>query len=133
MHSYLMSLLLKKLFVFKCNLSMLRLTTTLTLLGLPLALTSLLCYHKRIRPPIEWLSPSPEAVLLAFFPVSWFFGFLYYTEIPSLLTVVLTVVAASNHNHWQAALVCHAFRQRFCHCSTELSLASLVAHFGKQM
>jgi alpha-1,2-glucosyltransferase len=102
---YLMSLLLKKIFVFKCNLSMLRLTTTLTLLCLPLALTSLLGYHKRIRPPNEWLSPSPEAVLLAFFPITWFFGFLYYTEVPSLLAVVLTVVAASNHRHWQAALV----------------------------
>ncbi|EFI28605.1 DIE2/ALG10 family protein [Coprinopsis cinerea okayama7 len=101
---YLMSLLLKKIFVFKCNLSMLRLTTMLALLALPLVLTRLLCYHKRIRPPTTWLSPSLEAVVLSFFPIAWFFGFLYYTEAPSLFTVALTVVAATQNRHWLAAL-----------------------------
>lgn len=99
-----MSLLLKKIFLFKCNISMLRLTTTLTLLALPLALSQLLCYHKRLRPtPIQ--KPLSEAIIVSAFPIAWFFGFLYYTEVPSLLTVVLTVVAASRHAHWQAALV----------------------------
>jgi len=85
---------------------MLRLTTLLTLLALPIALTRLLCYHKRERPPASLLSPMPESVVLSLFPIVWFFGFLYYTEVPSLLFVVWTVVAASNNRHWLAALVC---------------------------
>ena len=99
-----MSLLIKKLFLFKCNVSMLRLTTTLTLLWLPLGVSALLHYHKRERLRSFW-SPSIEAVVLSSFPIAWFFGFLYYTEVPSLLTVVATVVAASQGKHWLAALV----------------------------
>jgi alpha-1,2-glucosyltransferase len=105
-HSYLLSLLLKRLFLVKCNVAMLRLTPALTLLALPIALTRLLCYHKRERPPPFILSPLPEAIILSAFPIVWFFGFLYYTEVPSVLFVVLTVVASTQHNHWLAALVC---------------------------
>jgi alpha-1,2-glucosyltransferase len=101
-----MSFIIKKLFLFKCNIPMLRLTTTLTLLALPLALSRLLCYHKRERQR-TMLSPLNEAVFLSFFPIAWFFGFLYYTEVPSLLAVVLTVVAASQNQHRLAALVRH--------------------------
>lgn len=111
---YLLSVLLKRLFLFKCSLPMLRLTTLLTLLALPIALTRLLCYHKRERPPASLLSPMPESVVLSLFPIAWFFGFLYYTEVPSLLFVVWTVVTASNNRHWLAALlglISCAFRQ----------------------
>lgn len=104
--SYLLSLLLKRLFLFNCNVSMLRLTTLLSLLSLPIALTRLLCYHKRERSAHTILSPSLEAIVLSAFPIAWFFGFLYYTEVPSVLFVVWTVVAASQDNHWTAALVC---------------------------
>lgn len=93
-----------KAFVFKCNLAILRLTPLLTLLVLPFVLTRLLCYHKRIRPP-PILQPSAEAVILSTFPIVWFFGFLYYTDVPSVLGVVASVVAASQGNHWSAALV----------------------------
>ncbi|KAG6837861.1 hypothetical protein H0H93_013014 [Arthromyces matolae] len=102
---YLLSLLLKRVFMFKCTLPMLRLTTTLTLLSLPPALTRLLCFHKRIRPPVSLLSPTLDSLILGAFPIAWFFGFLYYTEAPSLLFVVLTVVAASQDRHWLAALL----------------------------
>jgi alpha-1,2-glucosyltransferase len=85
---------------------MLRLTPALTLLAFPIALTRLLCYHKRERPPPSVLSPLPEAIILSAFPIAWFYAFLYYTEVPSVLFVVLTVVAAGQHNHWLAALVC---------------------------
>ena len=85
---------------------MLRLTTLLSLLSLPIALTRLLSYHKRERPIHPILSPSLEAIVLSAFPIAWFFGFLYYTEVPSLLFVVWTVVAASHGYHWIAALVC---------------------------
>lgn len=92
--------------MFKCTLPMLRLTTVLALLSLPPVLTKLLCYHKRMRPPAS-LSPTIESLVLSSFPIAWFFGFLYYTEAPSLVFVVLTVVAASQDRHWLAALVCN--------------------------
>ena len=104
--SYLLSLVLKRLFLFNCNVSMLRLTTLLSLLSLPIALTRLLCYHKREKSAYPILSPSLEAIVLSAFPIAWFFGFLYYTEVPSVLFVVWTVVAASQGKHWIAALVC---------------------------
>jgi alpha-1,2-glucosyltransferase len=47
----------------------------------------------------------PEAVILSAFPIAWFFGFFYYTEVPSLLFVVGTAVAAMQNHHWFAALV----------------------------
>ena len=85
---------------------MLRLTTMLSLLALPIALTPLLSFHKRERPPSSVATPLLEAVILASFPLAWFYGFLYYTEVPSLVSVVSTVVLASQERHWLAALVC---------------------------
>lgn len=85
---------------------MLRLTPLLALLALPLVLTRLLCYHKRVRAPPSWFTPTPEAIVLASFPIAWFFGFLYYTEVPSLVFVALSVVAATQNRHWMSALVC---------------------------
>lgn len=102
---YVMSLLLKKLFLFRCTLPMLRLTTVLSSFILPLVLTHLLCFHQRVRPPPSFLSPTSEAIILSSFPIAWFFGFLYYTEVPSLALVISTVVAASQGRHWRAALV----------------------------
>ncbi|KAJ7124763.1 glucosyltransferase [Mycena crocata] len=102
---YLMSLLLKKMFMLKCNVPMLRLTTMLPLLALPLVLTRLLCFHQRERPPSRILTPTVDAIVLSTFPIAWFFGFLYYTEVPSLLFVVGTVVAAMQNRHWLAALL----------------------------
>ncbi|KAJ7293771.1 glucosyltransferase [Mycena rebaudengoi] len=102
---YFWSLLLKKAFMLKCNVPMLRLTPMLPLLLLPLALTRLLCYHQRSRPPSSIIAPMPEAVILSAFPIAWFFGFFYYTEVPSLLFVVGTAVAAMQNHHWFAALL----------------------------
>jgi len=49
--------------------------------------------------------PVLEATVLAAFPLTWFFGFLYYTDVPSLLFVVATIAAATEDRHWLAALV----------------------------
>ena len=84
---------------------MLRLTPMLTLLSLPLLLAHLLAFHQRIRPPRYLLMPPLEAVILAAFPVAWFFGFLYYTDIPSLAFVLATVVAATKGQHALGGLV----------------------------
>lgn len=102
---YVMSVLLKRVFMFKCTLPMLRLTTVLALMSLPLILTHLVCFHKRVRPPLSLVVPTADALVLGLFPIAWFFGFLYYTEVPSLVFVVWTVVAASQDRHWLAALL----------------------------
>lgn len=101
---YLLSVFLHWVFMFKCNLFMLRLTTTLTLFALPPVLTQLLVFHQRRRPP-PILAPSIEALVLSTFPIAWFFGFLYYTEVPSLVSVLCVVVAATQNKHWLAGLV----------------------------
>ena len=102
---YVLSVILKRLITFKCNLPVLRLTPLLTLLALPFALTRLLCYHKRIRPPASFFAPTAESVVLSAFPVVWFFGFLYYTDVPSVLFVITSIIAATESRHWTAALV----------------------------
>ncbi|KAG2155488.1 glycosyltransferase family 59 protein [Suillus clintonianus] len=101
---YLLSVFLHRVFMFKCNLALLRLTTTLTLFALPLVLARLLRFHQRRRPP-PTLAPSIEALVLSTFPIAWFFGFLYYTEVPSLVSVLCTVVAAAQNKHWLAGLL----------------------------
>lgn len=101
---YIMSIILKRIFLFKCNLSQLRLTPLLTLVGLPLALSHVTAFYNRERPP-SLLSPRLDAVVLSCFPIAWFFGFLYYTEVPGLVSVALTFAAAAQGKHWRAALV----------------------------
>jgi hypothetical protein len=102
--SYVVSVALKKLFLFKCNLPILRLTPMLALLFLPPVMSKLLAFHQRAHPR-RLLSPSMDAVTIACFPIAWFYGFLYYTEVPSLLLVVATVAAATQGRHWLAGLV----------------------------
>lgn len=119
-HRYLMSVFLHRIFMFKCNLAMLRLTTTLTLFALPPVLTRLLAFHQRRRPP-PILAPSIEALVLSTFPIAWFFGFLYYTEVPSLVSVLCTVVAATQNKQWLAGLVSDPTCSKFCQ-NTRLQL-----------
>ncbi|KAF8592061.1 glycosyltransferase family 59 protein [Ramaria rubella] len=96
---YLLSIILSRVFVVKCNISMLRLTPLLTLLSLPILICQVRAFHHRIRPPRSFLNVPFEDVVLAAFPVAWFFGFLYYTDIPSLVSVLVTVVAATRGQH----------------------------------
>jgi alpha-1,2-glucosyltransferase len=58
-----------------------------------------------MRPPPSLFTPTLDAVVLSTFPIAWFFGFLYYTDVPSLLSVVVTIVAASQGRHWTASMV----------------------------
>ena len=85
---------------------MLRLTPALTFMLLPLALTRLLAFHKREQTPSSLLAPTLESLVLCTFPLAWFYAFLYYTEVPSLLSVALTLVLATKGRHWAAAMVC---------------------------
>ena len=126
-HRYILTVLLKNLFLFKCRLPTLRLTPLLTLLLLPFALTRLICHHKRIRPPPSLFTPTLDAVVLSAFPIVWFFGFLYYTDVPSLLFVILTVVAASQGRHWLASMVrdLRAFQEKVARVSNTVRLYQL--------
>jgi alpha-1,2-glucosyltransferase len=100
-----MSIILKQLFMLKCNLPMLRLIPALTLICLPIVTTRLIRFHQRLPPPDSLLAPDIEAFILSSFPLAFFFGFLYYTEVPSVLFVVATFAAATQGRHYLAALV----------------------------
>lgn len=101
--SYLLSVLFKKLFLFKCNLPVLRFTNVLLSLLLPPLITSLLARIRRQRPPESLLEPTTEALVLSLFPIAWFFGFLYYTEMGSLVLVLLCLQLSLKGKHWAAA------------------------------
>ncbi|KAH7883874.1 glucosyltransferase [Phlebopus sp. FC_14] len=101
---YVLSVLFHRIFMFRCNLALLRLTVTLTLLTLPLLLTHLLAFHQRRRPP-SLPTPSAEALVLSTFPIAWFYGFIYYTEVPSLVSVLSTIILSTQNRHWTAAVV----------------------------
>lgn len=100
-----MSVALSKLFLFKCSLPILRLTPLVTLLSLPLLLSRLLSYQRRVRPPQEMFSPTLDSITLSMFPIVWFFGFLYYTDVPSLAFVLVTFLTALQEKYWLSSLV----------------------------
>ena len=91
--------------MFKCRLPLLRLIPALHLLALPALLSSLVAYHQRLPQPRDVSSPSIAAVALAAFPPLWFFGFLYYTDVPGIAFVLGSFVAQANDSNWLAALV----------------------------
>jgi alpha-1,2-glucosyltransferase len=102
---YLSTALLRKIFMFKCRLPLLRLVPALHLLSLPAILSVLEAYHQRMPPSSDVSSPTISAVALASFPPLWFFGFLYYTDVPGIAFVLSSFVAQSNGSNWLACLV----------------------------
>lgn len=102
--SYLLSVVLHRIFMLRCDVATLRSTVTLTLLALPPLLSRLLAFHRRRRPS-PFHSVIPEAVVLSTFPLACFYGFLYYTEVPSLVSVLGTVVLSTQGQHGLAAVV----------------------------
>jgi len=101
---YILSLIIHRVFVMKCTLPILRVTSLLSLLAMPIAVTRLLCFYKRVRPP-PLFAPDVQAIIISMFPIAWFFGFLYYTDVPSVVFVLATVASAGAHKHWLAATV----------------------------
>ncbi|KIJ45656.1 glycosyltransferase family 59 protein [Sphaerobolus stellatus SS14] len=102
---YILSIILSRIFMLKCNLPMLRLTPLLTLLCLPIILHRIRAFHHRISPARSFLAASFEDMVIASFPVAWFFGFLYYTDVPSLVSVLATIAAATQGQHTLAGLL----------------------------
>lgn len=102
-NSYILSVLFKRLFLFKCNLPVLRFTNVLLSIILPPIITSLLARIRRQRAPESLLEPTTEALVLSLFPIAWFFGFLYYTEMGSLVLVLLCLQLSLKERQWAAA------------------------------
>ncbi|PVF95067.1 hypothetical protein CPB86DRAFT_739413 [Serendipita vermifera] len=102
---YLSTALLRKIFMFKCRLPLLRLVPALHLLSLPAILSVLEAYHQRLPPPSDISSPTISSVALASFPPLWFFGFLYYTDVPGIAFILSSFVAQSNGSNWLACLL----------------------------
>lgn len=99
---YILSVLLHRIFGYPCSLWTLRATVTFTLTVLPLLLTQLLAFHQR-RP--SFLCPTVEAVVFSTFPLAWFYGFLYYTDVPSLVSVLATILFSTGGQHGLAAVL----------------------------
>lgn len=55
--------------------------------------------------PADDSSSDTLALVLSTFPVFWFFGFLYYTDVGSAVGVIATVLLAKEGKHWLAAAV----------------------------
>lgn len=95
--------------MFKCRLPLLRLVPALHLLGLPPLLFALEAYHQREPSPFDVVtSPSISAVTLAAFPPLWFFGFLFYTDVPGVMFVLMSFVKQSGGHKWYAAIVSYS-------------------------
>lgn len=75
------------------------------LLALPPIFNSLTARVRRDRSPTSLLAPSLECLVIASFPIAWFFAFLYYTELGSLVFALMTILMALRQRHWEAALV----------------------------
>ncbi|KAF8316063.1 hypothetical protein DL93DRAFT_786916 [Clavulina sp. PMI_390] len=102
---YLISVAFKSVFLFRCTLPVLRFTNILLSLLIPPIITRILARVRRESPPESLLEPTPEALIIALFPVGWFFNFLYYTETGSVLFVLMCFWAALEGKHAAAALL----------------------------
>lgn len=58
-----------------------------------------------LRPSLDERKATLCAVVLALYPVHWFFTFLYYTDIASLTAVLAMYLACLKKNYHLSALV----------------------------
>lgn len=97
-----------KVFLLPCTIPILRLTNVLLLTLLPpfldRVIASVRLDNERMRNR-SWLEPSAEALIISSFPVLWFFAFLYYTDVASAISVLVTLYVARSGWHKSAALV----------------------------
>lgn len=102
---YVLSVILKKIFLFKCTIPILRMNNLLLNLLLPPLISYCLAHYRSDRPPRSLIEPTIESIVISAFPIAWFFSFLYYTELGSLVFVLATILAAGRGAHWLAALM----------------------------
>jgi alpha-1,2-glucosyltransferase len=58
-----------------------------------------------IRPGIGTRKATIYAIVVALYPVHWFFTFLYYTDVASLATVLAMYLSCLKKRFWVSALV----------------------------
>ncbi|KAH7345063.1 glucosyltransferase [Rhizoctonia solani] len=124
---YILSVALKKVFLFKCTIPILRMNNLLLNLMLPPLISHCLALYRSDRPPRSLIQPTVESIVISAFPIAWFFSFLYYTELGSVLFVLATILAAGRGAHILAALMGAAsctFRQ------TNIVWVAYAAAFG---
>lgn len=58
-----------------------------------------------LRPTLDERKATLFAVVLAMYPLHWFFTFLYYTDVASLAAVLAMYLACLKKKYWFSALV----------------------------
>ncbi|KAF8679668.1 DIE2/ALG10 family [Rhizoctonia solani] len=102
---YVLSVILKRIFLFKCTVPVLRMNNLLLNLMLPPLISHCLALYRSDRPPRSLLQPSIESITISAFPIAWFFSFLYYTELGSVFFVLATMLTAGRGAHGWASLM----------------------------
>jgi hypothetical protein len=102
---YIEASILRYIFMFKCRLPLLRLIPALHLMALPIIISILEAYHKRLPTPSDLTEPSLYSITIAMLPPLWFFGHLFYTDVPSLFFVLASFAAQTRDAPWTAAFV----------------------------
>ena len=74
-------------------------------MGFPILISVLEAYHKRLPPPSDLTEPSLFSITTAMFPPLWFFGHLFYTDVPSLFFVLASFAAQTRDAQWTAVFV----------------------------
>ncbi|KAA0032646.1 dol-P-Glc:Glc(2)Man(9)GlcNAc(2)-PP-Dol alpha-1,2-glucosyltransferase isoform X1 [Cucumis melo var. makuwa] len=74
--------------------------------GILAVLCSVLVYEiiSHLRPNLDDKRAMIYAVILALYPLHWFFTFLYYTDVASLTAVLAMYLACLKKNYWLSAL-----------------------------
>ncbi|KAB1224100.1 Dol-P-Glc:Glc(2)Man(9)GlcNAc(2)-PP-Dol alpha-1,2-glucosyltransferase [Morella rubra] len=75
--------------------------------GVLAVLCSILVYQIiiHLRPTISERKATISAVVLALYPLHWFFTFLYYTDVAALTTVLAMYLASLKKRYWLSALL----------------------------
>lgn len=58
-----------------------------------------------LRPALDDKKATLYSVVLAMYPLHWFFTFLYYTDVASLTAVLAMYLACLKKSYWLSALV----------------------------
>lgn len=85
-----------------CSTAILRSTN-----GVLAVICSVLVYEiiRHLRPNLDERKASLFAVVLAMYPLHWFFTFLYYTDVASLAAVLAMYLVCLKKKYWFSALV----------------------------
>ncbi|KAD1332619.1 hypothetical protein E3N88_43002 [Mikania micrantha] len=89
-------------FIEACSVTVLRSTN-----GLLTVICSILVYDiiKYLKPSLDDRKTTFYTVVLALYPLHWFFAFLYYTDVASLTVVLAMYLMCLKKKYWHSALL----------------------------